>query len=48
MPRYDIGVGWGNEQHGVCVREEAGASVWEDLVSHTAKGLREWGRRVDT
>ncbi len=48
MPRYYRGVDWGDEQHGVCVREEAGSIVWEDLVPHTPKGLQEWGRRLDT
>lgn len=48
MPRYYLGVDWGNEQHGVCVQDEPGTIVWEALVAHTPTGLREWGRRVDT
>jgi len=47
MPRYDIGVDWGDQQHGVCVREEAGHVVWESLVAQKAAALSEWGRRVD-
>ncbi len=43
MPRYYMGVDWGDEQHGVCVQNEAGTLVWEDLVAHTPKGLRELG-----
>ena len=47
MPRYYMGVDWGDEQHGVCVQDEAGTIVWEEMVPHTSKGLREWGRRLD-
>lgn len=46
MPRYYLGVDWGDQQHGVCVREEAGTIVWESSVLQTTEGLREWGRRL--
>ncbi len=29
MGRYYLGVDWGDEQPGVCVREETGGIVWE-------------------
>ena len=47
MPRYYMGVDWGNAQHGVCVQDETGTIVWEAMVPHTTKGLEEWGRRLD-
>lgn len=47
MARYYIGVDWGDQQHGVCVREEAGSVVWESLVAQTPAALSEWGRRLD-
>ena len=47
MPRYYIGVDWGDQQHGVCVREEGGRVVWESLVAQTPAALSEWGRRLD-
>ncbi len=47
MARYYLGVDWGDEQHGVCVREEAGAIVWEGMVAHTPTGLSGWGRQLD-
>ena len=47
MPRYYLGVDWGDEQHGVCVRDEAGTIVWEGAVAHTPAGLRGWGRQLD-
>ena len=48
MARYYLGVDWGDEQHGVCVREETGAIVWEEMVAHTPRGLSDWGRQLDT
>lgn len=47
MPRYYLGVDWGDQQHGVCARDEHGAIVWEGLVSQTVEGLCEWGRQLD-
>jgi len=47
MARYYLGVDWGEEQHGVCVREETGAIVWEGMVPHTPTGLSVWGRQLD-
>lgn len=47
MPRYYLGVDWGDQTHGVCARDEEGTMVWEGSVSHTAAGLSEWGRRLD-
>lgn len=47
MTRYYLGVDWGEEQHGVCVREETGAIVWEKMVAHTPSGLSDWGRQLD-
>jgi hypothetical protein len=41
MPRYYLGVDWGDQQHGVCARDEHGAIVWEGLVSQTVEGLCE-------
>lgn len=47
MTRYYLGVDWGEEQHGVCVREETGVIVWEKMVAHTPSGLSDWGRHLD-
>jgi len=47
MARYYLGVDWGEEQHGVCVREETGTIVWEGMVAHTPTGLSVWGRQLD-
>lgn len=47
MARYYLGVDWGEEQHGVCVREETGAIVWEGMVPHPSTGLSVWGRQLD-
>ena len=47
MARYYLGVDWGDEEHGVCAREETGAIVWERMVPHTSTGLSVWGRQLD-
>ena len=47
MPRYYLGVDWGDQTHGGCARDEEGTIVWEGTVPHTVVGLSEWGRRLD-
>jgi hypothetical protein len=46
--RYYLGVDWADQTHAVWVVDETGSKLTACAVAHTAEGLGEWGRELDT
>ena len=46
--RYYLGVDWADQTHAVWVVDERGTKITARTVPHTAEGLSEWGRELDS